>query len=350
MQANEKKLDRDATLENIKSEPTGMPVVKKEKLAVSVASSSSNDIIILESDDEDNPVNSGESPKVKQKQKETITTPKKVGDESDGKVNTYKPGPASRKRKVAAKEQNEGSSTSKGALKQPDNNRDESVKNMKIRLASKKSKPLPSNETTEQADSKPAEMSSFVKEKFSSFAEKLLCVRKNFKSMTENQMIKTFYGLSCSQCEMELDFDDFASLAEHQRVEHNKERFMIDCCNVKVPRSQLVCHIKHHLGMEKTSLKQHIVQLSTQFFCDFCPKVFSKEHMMVFHMKFDHTNDENDDGFDLEEEKKPKLLLTCDLCHRTFEQKYLLEKHIRCKHLNETAFSCLYCGEVVKFV
>lgn len=323
VQTNEKKVDRDATLLNLKSDPDRISI-KQEKVGLLVSPIVSEVIVIDDDDDDDNDNESGainakgivQSPSIL----ELVKSDKKL--EQEVLVKVEKCTPSVLKRKVDEIKSKEAFKKSRTSDERP------SI----VPSSSHSAKPV-------QAQLASNNMSSFVKKNFSNFAEKLLCLKKNYKTMTDDQMIKVFYDLKCKICDMDLDFDSMKEFSEHYNQDHGNEKLKIECCGIKIPELMLVSHIKHHLGVEKLSLKQHVEQLESQFFCDKCGKAFVKEHILQMHLRFDNCSSVTD------QIKSIKKEYICDVCQNSYENKTYLENHIKQKHLKLARISCMYCDQ-----
>lgn len=346
VQTNEKKLDRDAVVPKIKSDPdlNVPPMVKKPLLGATEAA-----VIIIDSDDEE----AGQAPVAKSV---SDTSTKSSTDDNDPikrpSIIDIVKSDKKLDQMVKVKIEKCPSSLLKRKSSEPSKSNPTISKKLKS-IVSSPSAVSPNQSTTTKPVSVPKSstqptqtvpVSNFVKKNFSNFAEKLLCLKKNYSSMTENQMVKIFYDLKCGICEMEIDFDSFQELSEHYKQDHDTADLKLECCSVKIPPFLLLSHIRHHMGLEKLSLKQHIQQIQSMFFCHICGKAFAKENWFNVHMKFDHTSGAEESNRSEETNMKS---LSCHLCNQTFLKKSYLDCHIKMKHssYNKSKIACFYCDD-----
>uniref|UniRef100_A0A336MH15 CSON001260 protein n=1 Tax=Culicoides sonorensis TaxID=179676 RepID=A0A336MH15_CULSO len=120
-------------------------------------------------------------------------------------------------------------------------------------------------------------------------AEKLLDIKRNYFNYTKDQKIQIFYELDCHLCK-ELKFDTFENLEKHYSDEHKIRKNSVKCCDIDIFKPIMLDHIRYHLGMCKTSLKDHIKRLKTSFICEECGELLPTEKLLKHHVTRTHLN------------------------------------------------------------
>lgn len=181
------------------------------------------------------------------------------------------------------------------------------------------------------------------KKGFKSIAEKMLTIKKD-PNLTDDQMCKIFYGLNCKLCE-NLEFEKLNDLESHYKEKHSVERISVKCCNIDIVKPIMVDHIKYHLGMMKSSLKDHIRRLTTSKICEECGLLFSSEKLLKHHVRAhmslpttSRTRSLSLDGisakiFNMTTGQFASPKYPCPICERPFEYECYMKQHI-VKHMS----------------
>lgn len=92
---------------------------------------------------------------------------------------------------------------------------------------------------------------------------------KAAKNLTNDQMLKMFYGLTCNRCKPHFELSNLDAFEEHCRDAHKLTDIAFLCCKVKWRKDMLLIHMKYHLdlpavylgnkNLEMNIKKRHVV-------------------------------------------------------------------------------------------
>ncbi|XP_063696959.1 zinc finger protein 235-like [Culicoides brevitarsis] len=195
---------------------------------------------------------------------------------------------------------------------------------------------------------------------FTSLAEKMLAIKQN-PSLTDDEMCKIFYGIECHLCSG-LEFESLADLEVHLTEQHGIVKISVKCCDIEIIKPIMVDHIKFHLGMMKSSLKDHIRDLKKKKICEECGHLSSTEYQLAHHISRFHTEFHNaintrslnrdlSQVYDISSGQIVTSRYQCDECEANFYFESILRRHKMRNHmtleeqLQFKKFGCHDCGE-----
>lgn len=183
-----------------------------------------------------------------------------------------------------------------------------------------------------------------AKKGFNSLAEKMLAI-KWAPNLTDDEMCKIFYGLKCPSCP-DKEFNTLDNLESHFKDEHDIRKISVKCCDVDIIKPIMVDHIKYHLGVQKTSLKDHIRRLQTMQICEECGLLFPSEKSLKVHIARAHTelhttlrtrslslDVASAQIFNMTSGELKSSRHICDICEKPFYYESTMKHHKR-KHLS----------------
>lgn len=178
----------------------------------------------------------------------------------------------------------------------------------------------------------------------STLAEKMLAIKRT-PNLTDDQMCKIFYELKCHSCPNK-DFTTLDDLEKHFILEHGIPKISVKCCNMDIIKPIMVDHIKYHLGLKKSSLKDHVRRLQTMHICEECGLLFPSEKYLKLHISRSHTDLHTTlrtRSLSLNVAAAPTINITsgelklsrysCDVCEKPFYYQSSM-KHHKVKHLS----------------